>query len=231
MEKLSVPISIVVAGLFIAGGIYFSGRSSSPSNTAGANPDNVASAEITLREVSSSDHILGNPNADIIIVEYSDPECPFCKTFHSTMQRIMSDYGDSGKVAWVYRHFPIDQLHSKARKEAEALECAFDLGGNNAFWKYTDRLYEITPSNDGLADAELYNIAEFTGLDSDDFSQCLDSGQTAEKVEADYQDAIASGGRGTPHSIIINTKTDEKTPILGAQPYASVKATIDSILK
>jgi protein-disulfide isomerase len=128
MEKLSVPIAIVIAGVLIAGSLYYSNIKVAKQVV------NTAPTEaISMRAVSSDDHILGNPNADVVIVEYSDTECPFCKQFHTTLRRVMDEYGKDGKVAWVYRHFPIDQLHSKARKEAEATECANELGGAEKF--------------------------------------------------------------------------------------------------
>lgn len=107
---------------------------------------------LEFRPISASDHILGNPNARIIILEYSDLECPFCKVFHATMHRVIKENAD---IAWVYRHYPIAQLHSKAFREAEATECAWEQGGNETFWKYTDKLFEVTPSNNGLEDSML----------------------------------------------------------------------------
>lgn len=102
----------------------------------------------SVRPVGEGEHLRGDPKATVKIVEFSDLECPFCKRFHLTMQQVMEEY--SGKVAWVYRHFPLDSLHSKARKEAEATECAAELAGNDGFWAYIDKLFEITPSNNGL---------------------------------------------------------------------------------
>src|SRR3546814_2871400 len=67
---------------------------------------------------------MGSPDASVKVIEFSDFECPFCKGFHRTMGQVMEEYGQDGKVAWVYRHFPIDSIHSKARKEAQASECA-----------------------------------------------------------------------------------------------------------
>ncbi len=106
--------------------------------------------DLKLDPVTDKDHIAGNAQADIIIVEYSDTECPFCKKFHETMIQVMDEYGKSGKVAWVYRHFPLDALHKKARKEAEATECAAELGGNDKFWEYLNLMMKITPANDQL---------------------------------------------------------------------------------
>ena len=96
--------------------------------------------EITLRSVSPDDHILGNPNAKIVIVEYSDLDCPFCKSFHNTMHQIIKEDGD---VAWIYRHYPIPQLHPNAPKKAEETECAFDQKGNEGFWAYADKVFEL----------------------------------------------------------------------------------------
>ena len=107
---------------------------------------------IELRPLSGSDHIWGNPNAKIIIVEYSDLECPFCKVFHQTLHQVVEK---NAEVAWVYRHYPILGLHPKAFREAEATECAFEQGGNDMFWKYTDKLFEVTPSNNGLDESLL----------------------------------------------------------------------------
>ena len=187
-----------------------------------------------VKPVDGEDHILGNPNAPVKLVEFSDFECPFCKRFHPIMKRLMEEYGKEGKVAWVYRHFPIDSLHSKARKEAQAAECANELGGNDAFWAYTDRVYEVTPSNNRLDLAVLPRIAEGIGLDRAKFEACLEGdsrgGKYANHIEADVQDAAASGGTGTPYSLVIapNGKT---FPINGAQPYAAVKSIIDLALK
>ncbi|MEY4602438.1 MAG: hypothetical protein RL292_379 [Candidatus Parcubacteria bacterium] len=228
LQKFSVPLAIVVAGALIAGALYFSGSSKTPANTA-ALPAAVTAEG--MRPVDANDHILGNPNAELVIVEYSDTECPFCKQFHNTMKQVMNSYGKDGDVAWVYRHFPIDQLHSKARKQAEATECANDLGGNDKFWAFTNTLYERTPSNNGFDDKQLPVIAKDIGLDVDAFNACLSSGKFAAKVEADYQDAVKAGGRGTPYSLIITKKDGTKVPINGAQPYESLKGTLDLLLK
>lgn len=225
-NKLAIPGAIVIAGAMIAGALYFSGAG----KKIVGNTDTQASTDIKMRAVSSDEHILGNPDAQIVIVEYSDTECPFCKQFHTTMHKIVEEYGPSGKVAWVYRHFPIDQLHSRARKEAEATECAWEQGGNTKFWEFTNEVYDLTTSNNTLDPAKLPIIAAKIGLDVKAFNACLSSGKFAQKVEKDYQDAIASGGRGTPHSIIINNKDKSKTAVLGAQPYESLRATIEALL-
>lgn len=236
-QALGIPLAIVIAGGLIAGAVFFGLKGNpTPSPTAVApQAQQVAEQDAgkaleNMKPVASDDHIRGNPDAPIKIVEYSDTECPFCKRFHETMKQVIDEYGDTGKVAWVYRHFPLDQLHPKARKEAEALECAGAQGGNDTFWKYADRLYEITPSNDRLDPAELPKIAQYIGIDVSKFNECLSSGTYAEHVANDLENAVATGGRGTPWSIFV-APDGTKFPINGAQPYEAVKQLIENSLK
>lgn len=227
-SKLSIPFAIIIAGALIAGAVFFVNRDSE-TPVAKETSDQAFGEEIQEpRPISDSDHILGNPNADIVIIEYSDTECPFCKNFHNTLHTIIDEYGKDGRVAWVYRHFPLEQLHSKAPKEAEALECAAELGGNDGFWAYTDRLYEITPSNNGLDPSQLPEIAEAVGLSRSSFERCLSSGRHASRVQADFDEAIATGGRGTPHSLILFE--GEIIPITGAQPLSALRSAIEGLL-
>lgn len=225
-NKLTISVAIIIAAILIAGALIFVKKGDDnqlPQN--GQQPTGTVNA----KPVSSDDHILGNPNAEIIIVEYSDLECPYCKQFHETMHRVIDEYGKDGKVAWVYRHFPLAQLHSKAAKEAEATECATELGGNTKFWEYTDRLFEITPSNNGLDLNLLPQIAEDVGLNRSDFEKCLDSGKYEEAIEDAVQEAFDAGGRGTPHNIMI--VGDEQIEIPGAQPFTAIKAAIEAALE
>lgn len=180
-----------------------------------------------IKPVTKDDHIYGDINSPVKIVEFSDTECPFCKRFHETMLRVMSDY--QGKVAWIYRHFPLDSIHSKARKEAEATECANELGGNDKFWAYIGKIFEITPSNNGLDLSELPKIAEQVGLNRKKFEQCLSSGKYASRIQGNLDDAVNSGGTGTPYSVVI-ALNGKKFVISGAQPYEAVKQAIDVAL-
>ncbi len=232
IEKLSIPIAIIIAAGLIAGSIYLSNTAST--KQAVKNQLVANSTGDGIRAVSADDHIIGNPNADVVLIEYSDTECPFCKEFHNTLQRMMSEYGKDGKVAWVYRHFPIDALHSKSRKQAEATECANELGGPTKFWEYINLLYFRTTSNNTLDPAELPKIAKAVGLDVGAFNSCLSSGKYAAKVEADYQDGVKSCAGstqcGTPSSIIVS-KDGTKVPLQGAYPYDQLKPILDALLK
>ncbi|VAW13494.1 hypothetical protein MNBD_BACTEROID05-654, partial [hydrothermal vent metagenome] len=186
------------------------------------------------KPISSEDHIKGDPNALVKIIEFSDTECPFCKRFHPTMERAIEEYGKDGMVAWVYRHFPIDSRHSKARLEASAAELAGELGGNDKFWEYIGKIFEITPANDGLDLNLLPQIAEEIGLDRKPFEALVSKndrsgGKFASHIEDNYRDGIASGVTGTPYSIIVAPNGKIFT-INGAQPYSVVKSIIELAL-
>lgn len=178
-------------------------------------------------ELTTDDHIRGNKNAKIALVEYSDMECPFCKRFHPTMQQVITDYGD--KVKWVYRHFPLS-IHANAQKEAEASECAAKLGGNDAFWKYTDKIFEKTTSNGtGFALDQLVPLAKEIGLNESKFKTCLDAGEFAQKVKDQITAGTAEGVTGTPGTIIIDAKGNTQL-VPGALPYEQIKPMIEKAL-
>ena len=166
LQKFSIPLSIIVAGGLIAFALYNSGGSSGGNLT-------TRTAPIELRAVSADEHIRGSADARVAMVEFSDTECPFCKQFDTTMHEVIGAY-DPSEVAWIYRHFPLEQLHPKAPKEAEALECAWEqsgpscpLGsGNDIFWQFSDKVYSRTNSNNSL-DIGVYNAPKPTPSGTD----------------------------------------------------------------
>lgn len=218
----AIPGAIIIAGVIIAGAIMYTG------NGQGGGADTpVVSAAENVKPVSENDHIKGSLDAEVTIIEFSDLECPFCKRFHATVEQVIEEY--DGRVAWVYRQFPLDSLHRKARAEAIATECVARLKGNDAFWSYLDRIFEVTPSNDGLDLNLLLEFAVELGIDEEDFVDCVGDEEIGAIVEAQVQDAIASGGRGTPYSVIVD-REGNAIPFSGAQPYGQLKAAIDSML-
>jgi protein-disulfide isomerase len=184
-----------------------------------------------VRPVSAvRDRIYGNPAAPISLIEYSDFECPFCKAFHSTAKEIVKAY--DGKVNWVYRHFPLTFHNPGAQKEAEAAECAHELGGNDVFWKYTDAIYERTTSNGkGFPLTQLVPLAKEIGLDEKLFAQCIESGKYGARVKEDLDDGAKIGITGTPTNILFDHKTGNVVVKTGAQPLESFKADIDRMLQ
>ena len=173
-----------------------------------------------------SDHTYGNPDAPVTLIEYSDFECPFCKRFHGSVKQVIDE--SKGRVNWVYRHFPIEQLHPvKARKEAIAAECAGELGGHDTFWKFADRFFELTPSNNRTdVDTVLPQIAREIGLDEKQFASCLVSGRHDKRIDKDIRDANTSGANGTPWSVIVS-KGGKTYVLSGAQPQAAIKQLVD----
>lgn len=227
-NQLAIPVSIVIAGALIAGALYMSNTK----NTATAqqvNNGTDAQELIPVPEVTEKDWIKGNPNAEMKIVEYSDPECPFCRMFDATMQKIIGEYGQGGKVAWVYRHMPLSMLHQKAYDESVAMQCAGMLGGTTAFWIFADELYAKTPSNDGLDHALLPQFAAKAGIDAKKFADCRAGEEAKKVVDAHLAEAEQLGIQGTPHSFILYK--GEQVSIDGAQPYEAVKRIIDTLLK
>lgn len=180
-----------------------------------------------IKPVANTDHIRGSANAKLTLVEYSDIECPFCKRFHPTMQEILKTYGD--KVRWVYRHYPL-AFHANAQKEAEASECVAELGGNDKFWIFVDKLFEQTTSNGtGFALTALGPLAAQVGVNQTQFQSCLDGGKYTQLVKDQITDGTTGGVTGTPSTFIVDTKGNSQI-IVGAQPIESVKASIDQAL-
>jgi protein-disulfide isomerase len=173
-------------------------------------------------KIGSEDHIRGNKNAKVFLIEYSDFECPFCARFHPTAQQVLDEYGDD--VAWVYRHFPLDQLHPNARPAAEASECVAEIGGEEAFWEFADAIYE-----DQTKVSDAISVASSVGVSSSSLQTCIDSGKYEDLVEQMYQGGISSGVTGTPGNIIVNAK-GEAWLVPGALPFEQIKTTIDEAL-
>ena len=166
------------------------------------------------------DHIRGNPDAAVSVIEYSDFECPFCSRNHPTMQQIVDTYGDD--VNWVYRHFPL-AFHPNAQKAAEASECAAEEG---KFWEMADMIMEKGSDNTQL---EAYAAA--IGLNAAAFKECLDSGRMAAKVQSDMTEGSSAGVSGTPGNIVLKNGTKDSRMVSGAQPFAAFQTVIDEMLK
>ncbi|MDE2040790.1 MAG: thioredoxin domain-containing protein [Patescibacteria group bacterium] len=239
---VSIPGAIIVAGAIVAMAIIWTHTSTArPSVEPASYQTPTQNGGVNMKAVDETDHIMGNPNAPIKIVEYSDPSCPYCKAFNPIMEQVMNMYGPGGQVAWVYRSFPLDKpdangnvLHPNAGHEAQALECAASLGGNTVFWAFEKHLYETTPSvtaqtPNGLDQNLLPGLAKDVGLDPVQFNDCLSSGQFKDKVEAEYTDGVNAGVNGTPYSIII-TPAGSRIPLPGVQTFVTLKNAIDTLL-
>lgn len=167
-----------------------------------------------------TDHVLGSKNAKVTLIEYSDFECPFCQRFYPTVKELLKSYPND--VRFVYRHFPLNSIHPNAQKAAEASECAAKLGGNDAFFKLHDKIFDRSPD---IGPAVLVTLAKEIGLKEADFKKCLDSAEMASKVNQQMQDGAAAGVSGTPATFVNGKLTS------GAVPLESLKTAIDAELK
>lgn len=219
---------LATIGFFILLGIMLSGNSSESAKEVGGSakpptaqvqtPTALPGGRLDIK-VTENDHIRGDINAPVKIIEFSDYQCPFCQKHHSTMQQITEEYGE--QVAWVYKHFPLDSIHQNARPAAEASECVWEQKGDEGFWQFTDKLFE-NQSSLGLT---LYNqLAQEIGVDMSQFDECVSSRKYQQKVEADYQTGIKAGVNGTPANFVNGLS------ISGAAPYSNFKQVIDSEL-
>jgi protein-disulfide isomerase len=232
-----IASSVIVAGLIIAGAIVYTGsddKNIEANLIADSGEDknkqaedfgnNLSDAASTIRPVSREDHILGDPNAPVSVVEFSDLECPFCARFHSTMERIVAEY--DGQVNWVYRHFPLTSIHAKATEAAVASECIATLAGNDAFWQFASGVF----NNQQSLGLELYTqLAGSAGVSASDLEACVAKGDALKEVEKDSAEVVVAGGRGTPFNIVISKK-GEFFPFSGALPYEQVKGIIEQAL-
>lgn len=247
---LSVLVVLVAGGGFLLGNLWtrvqqLENGTASQVVAKAADNNNVAGAEDAANntgirdltdadkanwaKIMDSDHIRGNKDAKVALIEYSDLECPFCKKFHQTAQALIDQY--DGQVMWIYRHFPLDQLHPKARQEAAAVECALKLNGADGFWKLTDKIYEVTPSNNGLDLATLPDLAASVGVDKAAFSDCLaNDKEVSQIVEDEYQTGVKAGVSGTPGNILVNFETGKMQLIPGAVPIEQITPVVDQLL-
>ncbi len=232
-QNLAVPIAIVIAGILVAGAVVLTNKQSAPTQAqptaAQQQAQQPAQKEVPKETyaLAKDDHILGNPEAPVRIIEYSDFQCPFCKRFHPTIKQIMDEYGKTGEVALVYRHFPLDTIHPQARPLAIASECVYEQGGDAAFWKAYDMI--LSQAGDfNLKD--LSPIAKAAGVDAAKMQSCVDSQKHNDRVDRDFTSGVNAGVSGTPFSFVVH-KDGRVEKIGGAYPYTNVKAILDSLLR
>jgi protein-disulfide isomerase len=181
------------------------------------------------------DPVLGDKNAPVTIVEFSDYECPFCKRhFDQTFPQLVKTYVDTGKVKIVYRDFPLSFHDPMATKEAVAANCAREQGGDKKYFEFHDEIFKRTISNgNGLNDEKIQTIAKDLGLNTGKFTSCLSNQSQADEVKKDIADGTAAGASGTPTFVIGKTTSNGEIDgelLVGAQPFAAFQAVIDPLL-
>jgi len=158
-----------------------------------------------LVEVTSiDDPSLGRADASMTIVEFADFGCPYSKEASFALRELALKYPE--KFRYIYRDFPIPDLHPIAQKAAEASGCAGDQG---QFWQYHDKLYQ---NQSELSQERFIQFARELNLNSGAFRQCLDSGKYRDEVKKDYEDGLAAGVRGTPTFFLNGVKVEGSIP-------------------
>lgn len=177
-----------------------------------------------LAPVQDDEHIRGNlDKAKVVMIEYSDFQCPYCERHHPNLQQISDEYGD--QVVWVYRHFPLTSIHPNAEPMALASECAAEQG---KFWEFADAMFDGQTANlEGTAAAAnsyASSVAKDLGLNMTKFNDCVATAKYQDVVDADMASGSAAGVNGTPATFINGTL------VSGAVPYATLKQMIDAAL-
>lgn len=222
-------LAAFVLGVFV-GTIFFGDGVDSETGTAN-NPQIQAAPSAPSGDGNSErvqisaddDPFLGNKNAKVTVIEFSDFQCPFCQRAYSdAVTGIKRDYANTGKVKLVYRDFPLS-FHQEAQPAAEAAQCANEQG---KFWEYHDKLFE----NQGQLSSTYYKqLASDLKLDTSKFNSCLESRKFKSEVEKDFSDGNRAGVSGTP-TFFIGSDAKGYIKIVGAQPFDSLKSVIETEL-
>jgi protein-disulfide isomerase len=220
--ELTPAVSILIAGVIIAGAIVFTNHrtTAAVADANGAAGGTVAAANVPAP--SSSDHIIGSPTAPIVLIEYSDFQCPYCQMIYPSLKQIQST--SNGQVAWVMREFPLYQIHPNAMPAANAAECIAEQTGNDGWWKFADDDFN---NQANIGTAFFTAEAQKLGVDMTKYNSCISNSTYLSKIEQEIGDAENSGGNGTPFTVVLNTKTGKQYPISGALPLAQLQAVVD----
>jgi len=222
--------AFVIASSILAVGVIFSGvyyATNNPGALSRGGQDDLAAVGgqnapvVDVAALPDDDAVLGDPNASVTIVEFSDFQCPFCgKFFDETFPQIKTKYIDTGKVKLVYRDFPLG-IHEMAQTYAEAAECAHEQG---KFWEMHDKIFGEQKNGVATVDT-LKKWGKELGIKEEQFNSCLDTNKYAEEVLKDLKDGEAVGVQGTP-SFFINGKL-----VVGAVPFSVLEKEIEAALK
>jgi protein-disulfide isomerase len=225
--QLTTPAAIILAAIILAashvayGVILAKGTSASP---------------VTLfkgRSIDESDLVTGNVKSSVVLVEYSDSECPFCAQLHPTIKKIQDEY--ASKIGFVYRYFPLTQIHPNSFEEARAIACVGKSADATKRQTYIDQMfaYKFQKQNMTLAKGQKELMAKGVGVNEAQFNECMQSQESYDAINASIQDGIAAGVQGTPATFVLikNKKGYEVISLVdGARPYEYFKAVIDDAL-
>ena len=238
-----LTVALVVAA-FLVGSLYTKvqmlekGGVATQGSINNQQPAAVAQPQQPTKGVASidDDPVLGDKNAPVTVIEFSDYECPFCKRhFDQTHQELVKKYIETGKVKLVFRDFPLSFHDPMATKEAVAANCAREQGGDKKYFEFHDEIFKRTISNgNGLNDEKIQTIAKDLDLNTGKFTTCLSNQAQTDEVKKDIADGTAAGASGTPTFLIGKTTSNGEIDgelLIGAQPFAAFQAVIDPMLQ
>ena len=225
-----ILVVVVIIGAFV----MFNGNNTTVTGNVPAGNQEPTTAKATVDD----DAVLGNEDAPVTIIEFSDYQCPFCRKFWTeTLGQIKSEYIDTGKVKLVFRDFPLSSLHPQAQASAEAAECVKEKGGDEAYFKMHDKMFsEQNIIDSGSVSGPVTKSAVYTNDNLKkwakdlgyDISSCLDSGKYKSEVAKDTSDAAAAGLQGTPGFVIMKSGDKEGATLKGAYPLSAFKQALDA---
>jgi len=246
VTSFMTPVAIIIAGVIIAGAVLFKDGSvnfgSKDSNVKAVEVGNdaqVAPNAIPIEEAQTinldDDAVLGDPNAPITIIEFSDYECPYCKRHvEQTYPQIKENYIDTGKVKLIFRDLPLSFHDPAASKEAEVAECVRDQVGDSKYFEFHDLLFVSTQGNgSGMPDEKLYSLVTQVGADSTQVKSCLENGDKKQEVINDKTEGASYGVTGTPSFFVGKSEqgnTIQGEKIVGAQPHSTFEAVFEKLL-
>jgi len=186
-----------------------------------------------IPEISDKDHIQGSKKADIQMILYSDFQCSYCQRWHPTFNTLIEKYGD--QITFVYRHFSLGFSYSD--KLAQASECVADIAGEDAFWKFSDKIYEKLIDKSIYTDEEFTNITDDTiltiaanaGASLSQVQSCLKSQEKASVISEMMLGAQSAGIGSTPNTVIVSKKAGREL-IPGAISLEEVEALLEKHL-
>ena len=235
-QSLALPIAIIVGFIIIATALFVanSGTATQSARQVTQRSTPLSFEELATRlhqpisAITATDHIRGNPNAPIMLVTYSSFECPSCRSYHLAMHRLLQEYGQNGDLAWTFRHLPLVEQYPNGVIIANAAECVAELGGNVAFWNFTDEVFSNRDPMGSTHLSQLSQSASDAGIPEFDFNQCLHEERHFDLITAQAADATAAGSFAIPYTVVL--AGEEVGVINGSVSYAELRQIVEVAL-